>query len=193
MNLSPVQLAVLTLFQHGHIVGLTPHAHQAPAQPALPHPQPAALPVHVAPVAALPASNPVHHPAKRGRPLGSKNKPKMTTQTVTTTTTQVQRAPAPIVEGDLDFSFDDAPAPVAPVAPVLRATVAAPKAAPAPVAPVKVKAAPAKVNVPAPQAPAGGFDSTDILADLDALSASVQASAPALLPMPAADDLDFDL
>lgn len=189
MNLSPVQLAVLTLFQHGHIVGLTPHAHQAPAQPALPHPQPAALPVHVAPVAALPASNPVHHPAKRGRPLGSRNKPKA--QTVTTTTTQVQRAPAPIVEGDLDFSFDDAPAPAAPVAPVLRATVAAPKAAPA--APVKVKAAPARVNVPAPTAPVGTFDSTDILADLDALSASVQASAPALLPMPAADDLDFDL
>lgn len=185
MTLSAVHAAIITLFDHGHIVGLTPHAHR-PAGHIAPSPQVAALPSHVAPIAALPAPAPVQHPAKRGRPLGSKNKPKMTTQTVTTTTTQVQRAPAPPVEGEFDFDLDDAPLPAL-VAPVLRATVAAPKAAPAP---AKVKAAPVKVNVPAPK---GAFGASDILADLDALTVSAPAAPPALLPMPTLDDLDFDL
>lgn len=190
-TLSPVESALLVLFRGGHIVGLTPHAHAAPSHSfasamAQAQPQPVALPVpRVAPIAALPASNPVQHAVKRGRPLGSRNKPKAAT--ATTTTTQVQRAPAPIVEGD--FDFDDVPAP-APIAPVLKATVAAPKAAPVakPIATAKPKAAPAK----AAPAPLGTFDATDIIAALDALSASVGAGAMAPASFPT-DDLDYDL
>lgn len=166
-TLSPVESAILILFRGGHIVGLTPHAHQAPHAVALPHAQPVALPVpHVAPIAALSASNPAgEEKRKPGRPLGSKNK--VHTATVTAPPVKAAPVPAPIIEGDFSAFFPDAPK--AAPAPLLAGT-------PAPAPTPRVKAAPAvkPAAVPAPRVkaapaalpPTEGFDVDALLAGL---------------------------